>query len=197
MAFPITRSDDTTATNENFKIVHTVDPGTYYLRVTAYFNYTGSYVVQATLGADTTGTAIPLALGTPYTAVMHFSDDVHYFRIVVAQSGKLTAWTTGNTDTVGEFYNGSGGFIDQNDSDGPGDNFRIVQYVKPGTYYLKVKEYEGETGSYVVQATLEPRPDAGDTRETATLLALGTPYREAIHLSDDVDYFQIVVAQKR
>ena len=99
---------------------------------------------------------------------------------------------------MGELQNSSGTIITENDDDGPVDNFRIIYTVDPGTYYLKVTFFRPEYPIYTVNSTFEPGQqiaDAGETRETATLLALGTPYREVIHHSDDVDYFQIVVAQ--
>ena len=90
-----------------------------------------------------------------------------YFRIEVDQSGKLTAWATGNLDTEGELQNSAGKSITENYDDGPGDNFRIIHNVDPGTYYLT--DYFGDAGSYTVDATLEPGDkDAGNTRGTAT-----------------------------
>ena len=192
--------------SSNFRIVYIADPGTYYCKVTEYFSETGSYVVQATLEpgqlvtdvGDTRETAATLALGTSYPAYIAPIDDVDYFRIVVDESGELTAWTTGDTDTVGELQTDDGTVLDKVDDDsGNNYNFRIVYNVRPGTYYLKVTEAQGnDNGSYVVQATLalgQLVADVGDTRETAATLALGTPYPAYIAPIDDVDYFRIVV----
>ena len=190
----------------NFKIIYSVAPGTYYLKVIELLEDTGNYTVRSTFVTgqvsdvgDTRETATLLTLGTSYTEDIHLEEDVDYFRIVITQSGKLTVWTTGNLDTNGELQDSSGANIAENDDGGPGDNFRIVCHVKAGTYYLKVTEVSYEVvGAYVLQTAFEQgQDDVGDTRETATLLALGTPYTEAMHLSAvaDVDYFRIVAGE--
>ena len=82
---------------------------------------------------------------------------------------------------MGELEDSSGTKIAENDDDGPGDNFRIIHNVNPGTYYLKVTEWSGGSGIYTVYATLDPEEvivDAGGTRDTATPLALDTPHTE-------------------
>ena len=201
-------SNDDWSDGLNFRIVYIVEPGTYYLKVGEYAYVTGSYIVQATLETgqivadvgDTRETATLLLFDTNYTEDLDPFGDVDYFRIVVTESGRLTAWTFGELDTVGELQNSSGDSIADNrdDGPGPGSNFRIVYNVEPGTYYLKVEEYWEETGTYGLYATLETGQivaDIGDTRETAALLTLGTPYPEDIDPNDDVDYFRIVVAE--
>ena len=80
-----------------------------------------------------------------------------YYRIVVDESGKLTVWTTGEFDTKGELQTDDGTVL-ASDDDGRDDdpNFRLVYNVEAGTYYLKVINIYGETGSYIVHAKSEP-----------------------------------------
>ena len=192
--------------NKNFEIFHNVEPGTYYLRVRSFPTMIGSYTVYATLergvfiadAGDTRATATLLALDTDFHAYITPIDDVDYFRIVVGQSGKLAVWTTGNLDIFGELQTEDGTVLRSNDNWDYDDNFRIVYNVAAGTYYLKVEENWGNTGSYVVQAKLEQGQrvvDAGDTPETAISLVAGHPYSEDMDPMDDVDYFRIVVEQ--
>ena len=100
-------------------------------------------------------------------------------------------------DTEGELQTEDGTVLGRNSDASIDDvNFKIAINVEPGTYYLEVIEFDGATGSYIVHTTLEQGQlvvDAGDTREKATPLALGTPYSEDIAPVDDVDYYRIVV----
>ena len=54
---------------------------------------------------NTLETATLLALDTEYTEDIKPANDEDYFQIVVARKGKLTVWTTGELDTVGELQN--------------------------------------------------------------------------------------------
>ncbi len=76
--------------------------------------------------------------------------DRDYFKIVVPESGTLTIYTTDSSynpamDTEGYLYNDSdcnyGDIIAHNDdADSPSNtNFRIVQAVNPGTYWIRVQ----------------------------------------------------------
>ncbi len=156
------------------------------------------YQPPAPDSGNTLATATPLALDTPYTEAIDSIDDVDYFRIEVDQSGELVVYTTGELDTMGELLTGDGARLDDDDDGGDGSNFRIVYSVTPGTYYVKVREFWGNTGNYTVHASFETDQFAlnvRDTLEAATLLALDTPYTEAIDSIDDVDYFRIEVDQ--
>ena len=203
----ITENDDD-GRGDNFKIIHSVEPGTYFLKVGGWEEfYELTYTVHATLKEEevvldggTRETAIPLALDTPHTETFDVaSGDFDYFRIEVDRSAQLTVWATGNLDTVGELQDSSGTFITEDDDDGPGDNFKIIRNIEPGTYYLKVTEYDGNIGTYTVQARLdaiEVVVDAGRTRETAIPLALDTPHTETFKFDaedEDIDYYRIEV----
>ena len=160
------------------------------------------YQPQAPDSGNTLATATPLALDTPYTEAIDSIDDVDYFRIEVDQLGELTVYTTGGLDTVGQLLTDDDALLHANDDggdEGDGANFRIVYSVEPGTYYIKVRDFWGNIGSYTVHASLEPlqsEPDlVGDTRDAAAPLALGIDYTESIFPSSDVDYFRIEVEQ--
>ena len=208
--------DDSGADELNFKIVYIVEKGTYYIKVNTYgslFDH-GSYTVHTAfepgkLSVDvgnTRQTATLLTLGTPFTEDIDPLDDVDYYRIVVTQSGKLTVWTTGEIDTVGELQANDGTVLGSDDDSESADwlNFKIAYIVEAGTYYIKVsaslkeRDLWEDLKSYAVHAALEPGKlvlDAGNTRDTATLLTLGTPFTEDIEPLDDVDYYRIVVTQ--
>ncbi len=88
--------------------------------------------------SNTRSGATSLVLGSSRSGRIETGSDVDYFRMLVAESGTLTVYTTGNLDTTGELQIGSGSRLDDNDDGGDGSNFRIEHEVSSGTYYVKV-----------------------------------------------------------
>ena len=141
----------------NFRVSASVSPGTYYIRVRGFGSSTGSYSLGVSFspsgntGSDDHGnsrsSATPVAAGSS-TAGTLTDGDVDYFAVTVSQAGTLTATTTGSTDTVGYLENASGTRLDQNDDGGSGYNFRVSASVSPGTYYIRVRGFASDTGSY-------------------------------------------------
>ena len=200
----LVRNDDISRFNVNFSVASDVTAGTYYVRVQEASGLTGTYVIQATFKpnikevGNTPATAAPLVAGAPYSENIDSSDDVDYFGILVSQSGTLAVWTEGDLDTLGQLQDSSGTDIAINDDDGLKENFTIFHNVEPGTYYLKITAFAGATGAYTVTGTLDVGSsivDVGNTRATATPLALGTDFRAYMTPLDDVDYFRIVAEQ--
>ena len=110
---------------------------------------------------DERESAIPLPLEDSRTEEIDPSDDVDYFSIQVEALGQLTLWTTGTVDTIGTLGNSAGiALATNNDENADADelNFRIVHDVVPGTYYLKVENYESSTGNYTVYAAFTSAP---------------------------------------
>ena len=109
-----------------------------------------------------------LAFADSVGGVLTAGDDDCFVVTVPAgnAASRLTAWTTGTTDTYGYLLDSGYGTIHEND-DGPNQqefNFQ-VQYnsASPGTYYVRVRGYDESTqGSYVIHAD-----DHGNSREYA------------------------------
>ena len=89
--------------------------------------------------------------------------DVDYFRVAVPGAGTLTVGTGGSTDTVGYVGGASGAWLSVNDDQGNNLNFRIVQQVGAGTYYVAVVggEERTQTGAYTLQVGFT-EDEAGD-----------------------------------
>ena len=105
----------------------------------------------------------------------------------------LTIYTTGATDTYGLLENSGGTDLATNDDGGAGTNFKIVYNVTPGTYYIRVNEYNNDqTGSYTLHV-YTPIDDHGGSRDTATSLSLHSPLTASINPGTDVDYFSVQV----
>ncbi len=82
-------------------------------------------------------------------------EDVDYFRISVSQAGTLTVETTGSTDTVGRLRSATGQVLSSNDDAGTGRNFRFVQSISAGRYYIRVSGYQ-DFGQYTLVVRFTP-----------------------------------------
>ena len=149
--------------------------------------------------------------------------DFDYFRVRVTQSGTLTVYTTGGTDTWGALLASDGNsMLANNDDGGANNNFRIDSHVNPGTYYVSVEGYcpprsgACRTGSYTVHASMSgttpnpptnPPPTSGDDHsdilgESATNLSIGGQVSGIINsrgtnrgTDRDKDVFRVRVTQ--
>lgn len=185
--------DDNAGADDNFRIVRQVPAGTYYVGVVGAPHRTvddhGNTAEEATgVGLDSTT-----------AGVLERGGDVDYFRVTVTQAGTLTVETSGTTDTKGSLLRATGTTLAENDDAGAGDNFRIVQQVAVGTYYVAVRGYDAdETGSYTLQTRFTARPasdDHGNTLGRATRVGLNSTTTGSIEYADDTDYFQVTVTQ--
>ena len=104
---------------------------------------------------DTRQTATTLTVGTSRTEAINPDNDIDYFSVQINQTGQLTVWTTGSLDTVGRLENSAGTTLAENDDGGSSANFSITLDVEPGTYYVRVRGYGGNTGNYTVHAAFE------------------------------------------
>ena len=205
-------SGSTLATNDdggvdrNFQIVRDVTAGTYYIRVTGYYNSrtglysTGHYTIHANFRdttpddhGNTRATATSLPLNSPLTGRIDPAGDIDYFRLQVTAPGPLTVYTTGTMDTVGRLENSSGSILATNDDAGAGTNFKISRDVTAGTYYIRVTGSGSRTGSYMLQASMSS-DNHGNTRAAATSLPLNSPLTGHIDSAGDIDYFRLQVA---
>lgn len=84
-------------------------------------------------------------------AISEKGEEDHY-KFTVTQKGKYVIETTGKTDTYGVLYDSDGDKIESDDDDGSRSNFKIREYLVPGTYYVKVYGYKHrETGRYLIK----------------------------------------------
>ena len=107
--------------------------------------------------------ATSLLLGGFLTAKIDPGNDVDYFNVQIAEFGELTLWTTTTDilDTVGTLQDSEGVTLATNaDKNVDAElNFRIEQYMYPGTYYIKVQSFEQKTGDYTIYAAFMPATD--------------------------------------
>ncbi len=110
-------------------------------------------------------------------------DERDLFQIEVGELSVLEIYTTGDLDTRGVLLDADGREVASNDDGGEGFNFRISTVVaRQGRYYVGVRTFGRETGSYSLHAGTAPL--------SATSLSLDTSTHEgAIEEAGGSDYF--------
>ena len=188
----ITQNDDNGGLN--FSITRSLTYGaTYYICVRAYGSNTGNfslrvdYTTSSSSGNDNSddcsndmSTAITLPLSTYVSGSIDCPCAEKWYRFTASNSNasQYTIYTSGSLDTVGYLYNSNGTLITSNDDSGANMNFSITRSLTYGaTYYLKVKAYGSNTGSYNVRVdyqTSSAEPDDNDcSNEMSSAINLG------------------------
>ena len=148
---------------------------------------------------DSRSTATGVAAGSSTAGTLALGD-VDVFVITLSESGTLTAYTTGGTDTIGLILDERFWF-DFDDDSGEGYNFWLSSSVNAGTYYIAVAGYdESVSGNYTFLVNFREGDtpslddDHGDSRLRATKVTAGSATSGTL-TSSDVDYFAIKIRQ--
>ena len=115
----------------------------------------GGPAVQSSLSNNTFETAQLITAGSTVNGTLTHDDDVRFFKFVLTESGKFTAWTESNIDIYTldiNFYDSDGDLDDwvagSYISGMEGDR-RVEANLRPGTYAIEVEGYEA--GSFVLK----------------------------------------------
>lgn len=102
-------------------------------------------------------TATLVSPNSTTAGVIEQPGDLDVFRVVLPSAGRLTAYTTGSTDTYGSLLDGSGAVLESND-DHTERNFRLERDVPAGSYFVEVRHYSASsgTGDYVLRVEFAP-----------------------------------------
>ena len=125
---------------------------------------------------------------------LHDGEDQDFFLLIPGSDGRLVMETTGNIDTIMEFYDEGGRELEKDDDGGSGSNARIRYRVEAGKRYIaKVQGYGGNTGSYGFRAFIQvaanssgwnnPVPYEIGVDESAPVIS------RTLHQEDDEDFF--------
>lgn len=115
-------------------------------------------------------TATPIAPQSSTAGVIEYGGDDDFFRIELTSPGSLTVQASGSADTDGSLLDADGIELVFDDDNGDGRNFKIVQALNPGVYYLHVRLWiPFSTGAYTLASAFVPAsetftaiPSAGD-----------------------------------
>jgi hypothetical protein len=135
---------------------------------------------------------------------IHDQEDVDYFLFLPEKDGVLRMETTGNMDTVMEFFReDSESPLAENDDGGANENACIrYQVTAGGRYIAQVRAYGNETGVYDFHAffteqdpVLPDEYEGDDDLYSAKTLPTGTSQQHNFHSSDDVDWVKFEIKQ--
>ena len=136
---------------------------------------------------NTREAATGISVGSSAEGSINPPRDVDWFRFETTEPATVEVYTTGDADTVGALHGGS---EREDDNGGAGNNFRIQESVPAGVHYVTVSGSDPE-GRAQGEYTLHVRyADVhGNTRNSATAVALGSSTRGSIETAGDVDWF--------
>ncbi len=161
----ILASDDDGGGGRASRIEHTFErAGTYFLAIAEYGGRGGEGIgytvtVDWSAGAppdawepdDTPAQARPVAAGQVSSHTFPVAGDVDWVKFTARKNRRVslaTSGLTGDTDTMIELYAADGSLLASDDDGGGGRASRLtVRFRRAGTYYLKVREYDGAGGS--------------------------------------------------
>ena len=199
----------------NFRIERTLDAGTYYVRVHSYQTATGDYTLHLSTvggndggggtGADhgnTFSTATRVSLPSTTAGAIDPGEDEDYFRFEVPTASAVVIESRGSLDVVGTLFDASGNQVAVDDDGGAGFNFRMERTLQTGLYYVRVHSFWAATGAYALHLRTAGGSDDGEgtagddhgnTRSTATRIALPSTTSGTIDPGNDTDHFRFVV----
>ena len=181
----------------NFLLVQSLEPGTYYVRVTSYGaglqgGVTGAYVIEAAANTDTTSRSDARAAGLDRFehGTIDPAPDEDYFTLTLSEQADMLVAAS----LPIELQDAGGGAVA-----GPrelhmwagGSMLRGV--LAAGTYHIKVTAAPRTEGPYRLWASTGEEP--GNTLASALPLELHRPKAATINSPGDADYFRIDLAE--
>jgi len=151
--------DNNSGSGNNFSISKSVNAGTYHLTVrhvntTSWNTETGSYTVNVNFEEGEVGDYYytSLDVGSPNINMLGkineaYDDD---FYKIWWNGGKLTIYTTGETDTMATLYSGNITQLAFNDDWGSSRNSYIQKDLSAGYYYIKIEGWNSTTGPFLL-----------------------------------------------
>jgi hypothetical protein len=98
--------------------------------------------------------------------------DEDVFEFAVHNSGTLTIYTTGNTDTLGLLFNANLDQMDVDDNSGSNNNLNISRSVTAGVYWVRVRDLcKDRISQYLlhIEFASDTVDEPSNTRDTVTL----------------------------
>ena len=201
-------NDDSILSDQSFDFFlgAVLEPGVYYIFVSGYRTSTGPYKLHSWTGTDQPGSrasSAALPLESEQLGIIGSSTDEDYFRITLSEDADLQVYATGPVDTAGELFDSSGNRLAYNDDSGfslGSGSFFIAKSLSPGTYYVAVSGFAGETGPYRVYAQSvadQTNVQLPRGRDAAAELTLRVPVIGLIDPGADADLFKLELTHSR
>ena len=178
--------DDDGGAATNFQIVAKLDPGVYFVAVTAFDgDSTGPYTLDLSFSpvseapddhADSPGGATHLAVGSSAGGELEVLLDRDHFRIEVpgANPGLLWVESKGGTDVKGALLKLDGDRLAAGGQMGEYPNFVLGAHVAPGSYILRVEgEADAVVGAYELEVSF-----TADGRAVPLFVSASHPTRQ-------------------
>ncbi len=148
------------STDGNFVILISLSAGIYFVEVTGFNGDTGTYQFTARVVPDDHPDTIDLAVeaarfDTPIEGDLEVEGDVDVFRIELINAGILTVGTTGGTRTFGRLLDPFGNVILEDSFSGDNGNFRLIEPLLAGIYFVEVSAFNDITGPYQLTASVD------------------------------------------
>lgn len=140
--------DDDSGPGRNSRIVRSLSPATYYVRVRHYSDSsTGDYRISVRGSGPQPGVQT-IEVDGPSVPGNLSPDERDTYTFTVLTPGSYTIETQGSTDCFLSLFgpNNQDIFISQDDDSGEGSNSRIVATLGVGTYYARVRHYSPTGG---------------------------------------------------
>jgi hypothetical protein len=148
-AWNVLTEDDDSGSDYNARASVIVSAGTYFIGVREYDGGAGQYSLNVLIEPISATTITP---GRAYNATLQGNEQLYQVNV---SSGKLTAYTDSNIDTLIFIYDAAWNVIAEDDDSGSGYNAMASVNVSAGTYFIGVRGYGGETGQYTLNVLLQ------------------------------------------
>jgi hypothetical protein len=147
------------------RISQPVLPGTYQITLDPHGEEFASYRLRVSMfdtcvvasgddHGDSAGCATQLCVGGTLENgdVGSYTDpDADFFTFYLPSAQTVTVESTGLTDVAAELYDEAGGLVAEDDDNGTGANFLLVESLAAGRYFVRVLGSGTATGSYTVE----------------------------------------------
>ncbi|MDR1389141.1 MAG: PPC domain-containing protein [Treponema sp.] len=201
--------DDDSGEEENARINFTVEAGREYLIMvrgysasdTGFYEFNLSTAVLADQEYEPNDVLEDAFLLLPgdreIRAAISSNNDIDWYAVTVEEEGSLRLETKGNLDMLLGLFDSGGALLVSDDDSGEDGNSRITWPVQPGTYYVRVRSYDRDTGSYtLLTGVIREAADAfenDNSRNRAKELPLETRQEHSFTDREDIDWVYFIV----
>ena len=189
-----------------------LEAGTYYIKISKYSSYTGTYNIKALFSESNNNEIEPnnipeqaqsMKFDQIVKGFISYQDNTDYYKYVLPSAGKLTVRLTSrirelNLDWLNSEYQQLGGNeIIYYGSDESPKIYGKYMNLEAGVYYIKAHKYDNYTGTYDLKATFTSannnEVEPNNIPEQVQMISKGQSLRGFISYQDSTDYYKVVL----